>query len=148
MQLLSKPYHLLGLSSLLVFLSSFFSKNSNTLDLYIHDTVFILPTAYLLKVLSAVLLSLWLIYNFAGNILFSKAITWAHVLATILFTFCIAGLHFGLQNNGEIDPNNIKNFQQIRDTNFLTGIIILLFLIGQILFIFNIVGGLVKSKIK
>ena len=148
MQLLSRPYHLLIVFSLLVFLSSFFPNNIETLDFFIHDTVFILTTAHLLKFLSAFLLGLWLIYNFTYNVLLSKAITWVHVLGTLLFILCIEILYFGLQNNNEINPNNGRNFQQVRDTNFLSSIIILLFLISQILFMFNIVAGLIKFKAK
>ena len=148
MQLLLKPYHLLGVFSLLVFLSSFIPSNIETLDFFIHDTVFILATAYLLKFLSAFLLGLWLIYNFADNVLLSKAITWVHVLGTLLFMLCIEILYFGLQNNNEINADNGRNFLQVRDTNFLTGIVILLFLISQILFMFNIVAGLIKFKVK
>jgi heme/copper-type cytochrome/quinol oxidase subunit 1 len=148
MQLSSKPYHLLGLFGLLVFLFSFFSNNSGTVDLHIHDTVFIISIPHILKALAMVLLFFWLIYNFTIKILFSKAITWIHIIGTLLFTFYIAALNYNIQNTNVTDRSGWTTFEQISDVNFIVSILILIFLICQLLFIFNIIAGLIKSKIK
>jgi heme/copper-type cytochrome/quinol oxidase subunit 1 len=147
-QLFSKPYHLLGLFGLIIFLFSFFSNNSGTLDLHIHDTVFIISIPHILKALAAALLFFWLIYNFTIKILFSKAITWIHIIGTLLFSFYMAALNYNIQNTSETERNGWTTFEQIDDANFIISILILFFLVCQLLFIFNIIVGLIKSKIK
>ena len=127
MQLFSKPYHLLGLFSLSVFLISFFSNNSGTVDLHIHDTVFIVSTPHILKALAMMLLFFWLIYNFTSKILFSKALTWLHILGTLLFTFYIAALNYNIENTKETDGNDWATFEQIDNSNFIINILIRFF---------------------
>ena len=148
MKQLSQPYHLLGLFGLLIFLLSLSFNNTSTLDFHIHDTVFIISIPQVLKTLTALLLFFWLIYTFTIQILFSKAVMWIHIISMLLFTFYVAALSSNIQNTGQTRYSNWASFERISDTNSITRIFILLFLVGQLLFLFNIVAGLIKRKIK
>ena len=148
MKQLSQPYHLLGLFGLLIFLLSLSFNNTSTLDFHIHDTVFIISIPHVLKTLTALLLFFWLIYKFTIQILFSKAVMWIHIISILLFTFYVAALSSNIQNTGETGHSNWSKFERISDANFIASTIILLFLLGQVLFLFNIIAGLIKRKIK
>ena len=148
MKQLSQPYHLLGLFGLLIFLLSLSFNNTSTLDFHIHDTVFIISIPQVLKTLTALLLFFWLSYKFTIQIIFSKAVMWIHIISILLFTCYIAALSSNIQNTGQTRYSNWASFERISDTNSITRIFILLFLVGQLLFLFNIVAGLIKRKIK
>ena len=145
---LSQPYLLLGLFGLLIFLLSLFFNNTSTLYFHIHDTVFIISIPQVLKTLTVLLLFFLLFYKFTIQILFSKTVMWIHIISTLLFTSYIAVLSFSSQKTVEGGHSNWTSFERISDTNFIPGIFIFLFLIGQLLFFFNIVAGLIKRKIK
>ena len=64
-----------------------------------HDTHFVFPLTYFIWTPSVILLIFWFIYLSTKNILFSKALTWTHILLTIVSCIFILTLPYLLTNS-------------------------------------------------
>jgi cytochrome c oxidase subunit 1 len=78
-----KPYDLLLITSVLLLITSFFPLQS-TLDLHLHDTYFVIAVSHITWVLSLFLFLMWGIYRLLSEVLFSRVMTWLHVLLTVI----------------------------------------------------------------
>ena len=77
-----RPYNLLLLTSVLIFIASFFVLNE-TFDIHWHDTYFIIALPHLFWGTIILLLTLWTICLSTYRFLFSKYLTWAHIILTV-----------------------------------------------------------------
>jgi hypothetical protein len=68
---------------------------------------------------------------------------WIHILLTLFFTIYIAAFACTVADTNE---SSWGTFVRIRDTDGIISIFILMFLIGQLIFLFNIVAGLIKNR--
>ncbi len=99
-------------------------------------TMFSFPLSSIVWVFPFLLLSSWLIYLVTNKFLYSIAITWIHVLTTVITTLLIViVLYIG------INPSQFTS-----DQHELIGIIIqilsLLFVFGQLAYVVNILIGI------
>src|SRR5687768_6564218 len=125
----SKPYILLAFIGALLLLLSFFS-NDRTIDIHVHDTVFIIPASHIFGSLGFLLLFFWLIYNLAYKIIFSKALAWIHIISTIVFFISLVLISF------------LESFYFLNQIALGLSIIAVL---AQLLFLINIFTGLIKK---
>lgn len=142
MKIFSQPYNLFGIVGLMTILFSAFYNTNRTLDLYIHDTVFIVSASQVLKTLAAILLFIWLIYLFILKNVFSQTITWIHTIGTMLVAVYILVITYNIQDTGRAYSNGWTSFERMDRFSFIG----LIFLICQFLFVFNIIASLIKFR--
>lgn len=134
-----------------MFLTSFLVLNQNSVvDIHLHDTYFVIANTHILWLLSIISLLIWTLYLLTIRILFSKFLIWAHVIITILtlvifFTTLLFGAN--LFNPTQIrysDYSDWNSFKTYAKYNQSLAIIIGMLLIGQFVFVINIIVGLTK----
>lgn len=143
--ILHKPYNLFLVT--IVFLAVlFFAPLPNSLDINMHDTYFVISTKIAIALFIILCLVFWLIYFVTKRFRLIKTLTWIHVIATLVFivAFFKAISHalglYGL-------PRRYYAFEQhpLQPPNFAPYIIVtVIFLTAQLLFIVNIVYGIIK----
>jgi hypothetical protein len=97
-------------------------------------------------------LFVWTLYLITDKILYSKALTWTHVIITVLtLAFVILILFFANDLYHPTPPryydyNNWNSFKAYDMYNNTIANIIAILLIGQIIFIVNLIAGLLKRS--
>ena len=143
-----KPHNLLLLAALIFVLISFFvSEENGTVDLHLHDTYFIIAHTHVFWLLAILSLFSWIIYALTEKILFSKVLTWTHVVITMLTLVLFAlVLSFG----DRFQPRRYYSYSIWDSFNDFDGytktitITMIILLLGQITFVINLIGGLFK----
>src|SRR4051812_21890293 len=92
-----RPYNLFPIASIIVLISSF-PAFGTTVDIYLHDTYFIFASADLLWGITGLLLILWTVYLLTQRFLFSKVLTWIHVILTVTTLVFVAAISFYLNH--------------------------------------------------
>lgn len=98
MQIKRNPYNLLFFLAILLFLFGFLNFRS-VIDIHLHDTFYVITVKHLLRALAVLFLLLWLLYFITKKYLYSKLLTWIHVIVTIVTCIFILSIPFLL-----IDP--------------------------------------------
>src|SRR5687767_13087330 len=88
-----RPYNLLLLTSLGILIASFFAFG-RTFDIHLHDTYFIIAIAPLFWVTVFLLLIIWSLYLLTKQFLFSKILTWIHIILTVATSVFLVGISF------------------------------------------------------
>ena len=88
-----RPYHLLLLTAFAILIVSLFTSDE-TVDIYLHDTYFIIALAHFLQAMSVLLLILWTLYLFAQRFLLSKFLMWMHIIFTIASLLFLVAILF------------------------------------------------------
>lgn len=149
-----RPHNLLLLTALIILVFSFFGFDKQ-IDVHLHDTYFIIPMAFLFWAIIVVLILLWLVYSIAMPFLFARVLTWIHLTLTcviliflvIVFFYShdyytgLAGMPRRYYDYG--DWNILMQYDNLTKTIFVT---ILIFIIGLLLFVINLIIGLFKTK--
>jgi heme/copper-type cytochrome/quinol oxidase subunit 1 len=150
-----KPFNLfLWAVLILVFTSFFVSKQNNSVDIHLHDTYFVVAHTHVFWLLAVFALMVWTIYLLTGKILFSKALTWIHVVITIVTLLLFAlTLFLGdyLMNpipRRYYDFSNWNFFASLSTFTKAIDITIFVLLIGQSFFVINFILGLFKRLTK
>jgi len=150
-----RPYDLLGLSALFLFLISFTHSNGS-IDINLHDAYFVIANVNLYKIASGILLFLWSVNMIFHKSLFSGKLSRLTVSGTILsfvIVFTVLFTHVELPGPPR-KYYSFTEFERMRswyqyDNTIITVCIliaILLFIISQLAFIANIIGGLISKK--
>src|ERR1700722_12763111 len=85
---LLKSHHLLGLTSLLLVIASFFNSFL-IFDLWIGGTYHMISEVYIIRAMSAVLFLLWLFYILLRKKLSSYVLSWVHIVVTLVCSILI-----------------------------------------------------------
>ena len=148
-----KPYHLLLLTALAFLLISFFIlKDNNAIDIHLHDTYFVIAHTHVFWLLAILCLFVWILYVITNKILFSKALTWVHVIFTILAMiifvsdFYFANIFSNIKPRRYYDFSSWVSFRHASEFVKAIGIALILFLSGQIIFVINFIAGIFKRK--
>lgn len=147
MQIVSRPFQLLLAFAILLILSSFLAGRG-TLDIHLSDTYYVLDGVFIIRAMAMLLLLDWLLYRVTYKFLFSRALTWFHVLITIALVVIVVVFLF---SEGRPHPRRYfdYNYTDISDVsgknviNFIPGFIILL-LLAQLLYIINLLLGVLR----
>lgn len=140
---------MLLLTGLVLVLTSFFMNQNRTFDIYIHDTYYVINQGHVFLFLAFIISVLWALYLVARKILYSKSLTWIHViitLVTLLLLFFLLNFGSNILNPSSkryLDANNQTFNMDEQYTGWIAYIIIALIL-GQVTFIVNLIIGIVK----
>ena len=140
-----RPVQIFALTSIVLFAFSFFIADKNT-SININDTYVVISSGVIYRVLSGVLLLIWLLYVFIKKRLLSKKLIWAHVLATILpILAAIISFHINTQPTG---VSRYKSPTSNTDQWAVYSLMLFIAVSAQFVLILNIAGGLVKRLTK
>ena len=127
-------------------------KQSNTIDIHLHDTYFVIAHAHVFWLLAILSCFAWVVYLLTNKILFSNALTWVHIIITILtFVLFALALYFGdslsnLKPRRYYDYSVADSFTAYDKYTKAIGIALSVLVFGQLIFIINFVGGLFRRK--
>jgi len=149
-----RPYNLLLLTAILLFIAGLFSGNF-PIDILLHDTYFVLPITYLLWFPSFVLAFFWLLYLLTKRFLFSKVLMWTHITLTIICSVFIhvipylsvyssAGLAGAPRRYYDNDISN--KYRVFNNMNTIILLTLIVLLLGQLIYFVNLIIGFYKRK--
>ncbi|WP_345209793.1 hypothetical protein [Mucilaginibacter gynuensis] len=147
----NRPYNLLALVALILLVSSFLPLK-DSFDVNLHDAYFIISTTSFCYTLAVVLLLIWTIYFIVNQRTLSNKLTWAHTTSTLLpviaflILLCLKTMlpdtpvdrSFSLEESAQL----FSVMDLITKTALIT---LIIFGIGQVIGVVNILGGLIKS---
>jgi cytochrome c oxidase subunit 1 len=133
--------------------SLFLLYSNKTIDLHIHDTYVVIAHTHVFWLLALAAFVFWIIYLLADKLLYSKTLSWLHIIITIL-TLLIPGVSFYLlQRQSTLTPRRYydfsdwDSFMKFKEYDRILFITIGFILIGQLLFVINFIIGLFKRKV-
>ena len=152
----SKPYYLFAIAAVLIFIEGLFLRHS-ILDIHLSDTYFVFSNKHFAWLLLVALAGFFLLYLATDGALFSKKLTWIHVIITVLGFLLLAILPFhnifsyeGLAgmprryiDYGSDFRNGYHHFLLLF-TAKMPGISVFIFLLAQVLYVVNLVMGLIR----
>jgi len=148
-----RPYDLLPLAGLLLILISFLSLSQiSALDIHLQDTYFVVAGAYIIRLLGIAALFIWTLYLMTNGMLYSKVLTWAHVIVTIVTLVLFASSLFIDDNYTNTTPRRYYDYTNWHSLDmYSTFMKVLVYaicvsLLGQVLFVINLIAGLFKRK--
>lgn len=129
-----RPYGLLLLGAIVLSLAFVLFPNAPIDIKYI--TIFSVPAPTIAWIIPLLLLFFWLLYILTRRFLYSKTITWIHVLITVIATIMIVTvLYIG------INPSQLANDRYELIGNVIQ-ILSILFVVGQFAHLVNVSMGL------
>jgi heme/copper-type cytochrome/quinol oxidase subunit 1 len=142
-KLLRQPYFLFVLIAPILLLISFFVKEK-IIDIHFHDTMYVISLAHIFWAIAILLFLGWGIYKLVVKVLWSKYLTWFHVVTTLFFFIFLIIISFLSAKPPSQALNwKIRN-QEIQGEKIIYGSILILFIVAQICFLVNLVGGLFR----
>jgi heme/copper-type cytochrome/quinol oxidase subunit 1 len=152
MKIRSKPYELFGVAAVLLFAISFIPL-SRSVDINLHDTYFVISMRYIYRLLATVFLFIWLLYCCFNNILFSKKLTWVHVILSILppIIFLFVLINFNSMDGIPRRYYTFTEFESKKHTEnklIICGVLLIAILVGQSIFLINLICGILKRALK
>jgi heme/copper-type cytochrome/quinol oxidase subunit 1 len=149
-----KPYHLLLLTGIMFFLVSFFvMKKGLVTDFHFHDTYFVIAHTHIFWLFAMILLVIWTLYLLVNKLLYSKGLTWTHIIITILTSALLLFLLFPGDDTANLAPRRYYDFSTwnshaMFDNHMkVVAITISILLCGQIIFLINLIAGLFKHRL-
>jgi cytochrome c oxidase subunit I len=152
LRLKQRPYNLLLLTAVLLFVAELISINS-ALAIGLHDTYYTFPLTYFIWTPTFLLVLFWFLYVATKHFLFSKALVWAHIVLTIITSVYILALPFLLSKTFEGLAGMPRRYYDIGQTKtftffvyFAKSAILLAFVLalGQLTYLVNLGVGLYR----
>jgi len=137
---------LLLLAALALIIASFFISNQ-AIDLHIHDTYFVIAVEHIFWAVSLLLLFHWILYRLLNNLLFSIFLSWMNILLTVICCAMIVWLILDQRAAGVRTYFDFSIWERSHDhdQNLFAGIILTSFS-GLVVFLINLVVGILKKK--
>ncbi|MBX3242801.1 MAG: hypothetical protein KIT80_03235 [Chitinophagaceae bacterium] len=146
-KLTNQPYFLFLITGVALIITTAFTFGQ-TVDFHLHDTYFVVSVNYFIWVLSALLIIAWILYKLTDRFLWTKTLTWTHVLATIFLLLSLSTIEFWYDKMLPPVKREVISFQDIMDDQKRTGIIaypiVVIFVLGQAAYIVNLVVGITR----
>ena len=145
------PYNLLLLTALLLFAGGFLA--TQTIDIHLHDTYFVFTSRFLIWSGALLFALLWVLYLATKTALFSKTLSWIHILLTIISCLVIITTAYLMHNVYEglaampsryLDYGVAKKYDYLNNLEIATWILLLILALGQIIYIVNLFVGIYK----
>lgn len=127
-------------------------SRNNSVDLHLHDTYFVIADTHVIWFLVILSFFIWTIYLATNKILYSKILTWTHVIITVLLEVLFASLLF-IDNSYFIKTPTIEyTYEQWNSLDMystlmkVTAFVIFILLFGQLIFVVNFIIGIFKRQ--
>lgn len=136
-----RPYLLFLLTAIVLIIYSFFVRHEMT-DIHVDDTMLIISTYLIYWVIAFCFIVTAALYAGLTRFLPNRALTWTHILLTllVLLSVALAVNHY---------DNIYKNAQHyIQTSEFIYRWLVLLFLVAQLIFVGHIVWGITRYLLK
>ncbi|PZR21376.1 MAG: hypothetical protein DI535_28405 [Citrobacter freundii] len=145
-KLFHQPVDLFLLTALAFLLISFI-PTGRLVDIHLHDTMYVIAISHLFWLLVIVLIVIWTICRLLDKFLPNKFLIWFQVCATIA-PFIFLAINSLLDDPASnIDEHNWKmDEERIRWTYLSIGAMIILFLLGQLSFLINLILGIIRPQ--
>jgi hypothetical protein len=129
-----------------IFLILSFFRLGETIDIHLHDTMFVVSTKIICYFLAILCGIEFLIYRFLNFLMFNTRISWIQAFFTLLsFSLVVISISFPQLNQPRNDYS-IKDWKELAIRNNTFAIIIVgSFLLGQVLLVLNITAGFLKK---
>jgi hypothetical protein len=140
----SQPFNLFLVTAILLLVFSFMTRGQS-IDIHIHDTLFVISTILFIWALGITLLLIWAIYKLTSKFLWARFLTWFHVAITIFVLLVLLTENFWHDKLIPPIKGDIVSFDTFQtftgqEKKIILPLIIL-FLAGQLAFILNVIGG-------
>jgi cytochrome c oxidase subunit 1 len=152
LDLKKRPYELLGIMALLMFLVSFVDSNS-ALDINMHDTYFVIAHAHICWFFSGVLLFLWSMGVLFRRYIWSITLSWVQVILTLISVIAFLKIVvMGVSLSGV--PRRYYAFTEFEQqkswfsTTSVYVFMLLLIVLGQLIFIINVITGFLRKVLR
>jgi predicted neutral ceramidase superfamily lipid hydrolase len=156
MQFRQKPYNLFLLAAALIVILGLLTYKS-TIDINVSDTYYILPLTILTWIPTMMLLLFWVLYSVTKAYLWSKWLTWTHVVLTIIISLVmvtspylsgysysgVPGAPRRYYDHGEL--NRLHVFHNLSDIVVLAALILIG---GQLLYFVNLFTGIFIRRVR
>ncbi|WP_089829228.1 hypothetical protein [Chitinophaga filiformis] len=119
------------------------------IDIHLHDTYYVIPVPLIFWAFTLFLLLFWVSYHLTFRLLFNNGLIWLHIISTFFFwplTVYIYG--FPLIEDATILQYNFATWEVIQRRLLTQEIIMLAFTGLQVLYLFNLIGGVIKVVTK
>lgn len=145
-----KPYNSFLVIAVLVLAVSFVTDKHKSIDLHFHDTYIVLNYWHFLFLLTTLSVLIWLLYLPARNFLFSRALTWMHVILTFAAMASLIFILFFNASFANPKPTQFIDFNsRSHDNDHLLNLIaysLVALIVGQCIFIANVVVGMIRRR--
>ena len=151
-KLKNNPQGLLLITGLLLPVMMF-AGGDYAFDIHLHDTyfVFVFHHNVIIGALAVVSIIIWIIYILLNSLLLSKILSWLHVVITVLtLLLCVGSMYFvnDLFSPEPLRYFNYSDWKSFSGQRFSSlGIVMMIMLCGQLIFVVNLAGGIV-TRIK
>ena len=141
---------MLLLTGLLLVLASFIMTQERTVDIHLHDTYYVIAQGHVFIFLAFIVWVLWFLYLLTRKLLYSKTLTWIHVIITLLtLLFLLFLLNFGGDTFNPtprryLDASNWTTFNRYEQGMQWIAYTLLALFLAQIIFIVNLIVGIIK----
>ncbi|AFD07179.1 hypothetical protein Solca_2125 [Solitalea canadensis DSM 3403] len=138
--ILSKPYNLFLIIGFLWLVGSFFTYYS-AIEIQLHDNYIVIDFLVCLF-FASVFFMVWVVYRFTKVKFWTVYLVWMHVLFTLAaFILVIMGIGYGNNFSESYNFNSLELIYQL----YQGGIV--LFVVGQLSFVINLIIGLLFQVI-
>jgi heme/copper-type cytochrome/quinol oxidase subunit 1 len=149
------PYSLLLLTALLLFAVGFFV--TNTIDIHLHDTYFVLPFRLLIWSMAIIFVLLWVLYLVTKKALLSKTLSWIHILLTILSCLFLITMFYWMNDHYEglaamprryLASGITEQYDYLNNQAKATWLSMLILMFSQITYVVNLSVGLYQRAVR
>ncbi len=146
--IMKHPYQLFLLAALFLFVFSFLTRE-NSVDIHLHDTMFVISTRYIIWALAIIFILAWAVYKLTNEILWTKYLSWFHVVSTLFILAMLLTIrvwHDKLLPPIERDFTSWQTYQEDLEREMKVYLpIAILFLAAQAAFMINLLVGAIKK---
>jgi hypothetical protein len=146
MRPLTYPYSLLLSTGLLFLIFSLFARG-NTIDIHLHDLVIIISYKHVFWGCTFLLGLFWIVYRLTYKLLPWRFLTIVHILVTsgaLILFFLVPYILEIFRGAGIL---GVSNYESKQIMNYSLTIVSILLVVGQLLFLINLIVGLIKKLI-
>jgi len=156
MRFRQKPYNLFLFAIGIVFLIGLVTYKS-IIDIHLRDTYYILPLTILTWIPTIILLLFWLLYSATKTYLWSKWLTWTHVVLTIILSLVIVASPYlsgysyaGLPGAPRryFDHGELNRLHVFNNLSEIVVLFTLILFAGQLLYFINLFAGLFSRGVR
>lgn len=144
------PHHPFLLATLVLFITSFLVDPRNTVDIHLHDTMFVISHSSIFVFFASICGILWILYLITASILPSRALTILHVFVTLstmtLFLILVSPslANFDTHEGKYLDKSTWASFGYPNRQIIMITYSIIIFTLAQVLFLINILIGIFR----